>query len=231
MSESISIFLPTRKGSQRVKNKNTKPFGPYAGGLLEMKLTQLVKVNKVDEIILSTNDEECIRIGETFSKEYPRLKIIRRPDELASSTTNLMDLVKYVPTIAKSSHILWTHVTSPFVTEGDYEKALALYFENLGNGYDSLMSVKKFQNFLWSEEENDIINRVTDQKWPQTQDLRLLYEIDSAVFLASKSTYLNHKDRIGERPFLYKQEEFKSFDIDWEDDFEMGELILKNILK
>ncbi len=56
---SITVFLPTRKGSQRVKNKNTKPFAEYKGGLLELKLKQLSLID-VDQVILSTNDEIAI---------------------------------------------------------------------------------------------------------------------------------------------------------------------------
>lgn len=231
MSSSISVFLPTRKGSQRVSNKNTRPFGGYADGLLELKLSQLIKIRNVHDIVVSTNDEESIRIAERFHQNYPQIKIVRRPDHLASSKTNLTDLVEYVPGIVESDHILWTHVTSPFVGSSDYEDAIKCYLEALNNGYDSLMSVKKFQNFLWSEDDNDIVNRVTPQKWPQTQDLRELYEIDSAIFLAPKTIYQENKDRIGSKPFLFKQEGFRSFDIDWEEDFSLGEMILEKINK
>jgi len=34
----IAFFLPTRKGSERVKNKNTRPFGGMDGGLIENKI-------------------------------------------------------------------------------------------------------------------------------------------------------------------------------------------------
>lgn len=38
MSEKIAFFLPTRKGSERVKNKNTRPFADIEGGLVENKI-------------------------------------------------------------------------------------------------------------------------------------------------------------------------------------------------
>ena len=31
----VAFFLPTRKGSERVKNKNTKPFAGIEGSLVE----------------------------------------------------------------------------------------------------------------------------------------------------------------------------------------------------
>ena len=37
----IAFYLPTRKGSERVKNKNTRNFAGIEGGLVENKLNQL----------------------------------------------------------------------------------------------------------------------------------------------------------------------------------------------
>ena len=39
--EKVAFYLPTRKGSERVINKNTKPFAGIEGGLVENKVKQL----------------------------------------------------------------------------------------------------------------------------------------------------------------------------------------------
>jgi N-acylneuraminate cytidylyltransferase len=96
-------------------------------------------------------------------------------------------------------------------------------------GFDSLMSVKRFQNFLWSKDKKDIINRKDNKKWPRTQDLEELYEVDSAVFIAGKDVYTNESDRIGKNPFLFVQEGLQSFDVDWQEDFELAEVIYSNL--
>lgn len=227
--EKISVFLPTRKGSERVENKNTRNFCGFKNGLLEVKLNQLLETKLVDEIILSSNDEVSLEYGAQIALQNSRLKVLERPDSLAMSNTSLMDLVNYVPLICNQPHILWTHVTSPFVSAEDYDEAIKNYFDVMEDGYDSLMSVKKIQNFLWSKDENDIINRINQEKWPRTQDLKSVFEIDSAFFIAPKSVYEGNKDRIGKNPFLKEQEGFKSFDVDWEDDFKLAELIFKHI--
>lgn len=225
MNNKITVFLPTRKGSERVLKKNTRKFSSFEGGLLELKLNQLIKSSLIGEIVLSTNDEESILVGNEFAKRCEKVRVVIRPDSLALSTTSLTDLVDYVPSIASFNHILWTHVTSPFVTEVDYDKAITEYFNALTKEYDSLMSVKKFQNFLWSKEAKDIINRVSREKWPKTQDLMDLYEINSALFISTKTNYNLNNDRIGKNPYLFEQDNLKSFDIDWEDDFELAEFI------
>ena len=44
MSEKIAFFLPTRKGSERVKSKNTRPFAGIEGGLVENKIKQKIEI-------------------------------------------------------------------------------------------------------------------------------------------------------------------------------------------
>ena len=43
----ISIFLPLRKGSKRVKNKNLKPLPNFKQGLTELKIKQLRKFKNI----------------------------------------------------------------------------------------------------------------------------------------------------------------------------------------
>lgn len=64
----ITFYLPTRKGSERVKNKNTRPFADIEGGLVENKVKQLLTTKLIDEIIFSSNDETCIAIAEKYKK-------------------------------------------------------------------------------------------------------------------------------------------------------------------
>ena len=221
---SISVFLPTRKGSERVKNKNTRKFSEFEGGLLELKLRQLKDLS-VDEIILSTNDEESIAVAKNLNEEIANLVIDIRPDNLASSATSLTDLIKYVPSITKSDNILWTHVTSPMVDSIIYQNSIQQFTSALNDGFDSLMSVNVFQNFLWDEELNDLINRQGDLRWPRTQDLKKLYEINSAIFLTPRSIYLQNTDRVGKNPYLFKMNKLTSLDVDWEEDFKIAEAV------
>lgn len=221
---SISVFLPTRKGSERVKNKNTRKFSEFEGGLLELKLKQLAKLD-VDEVVLSTNDEKSIAIARNFAKNFSNLKINVRPDALALSTTSLSDLISYVPRIIKSDHILWTHVTSPMVTSEIYANSIKTYYRALEDGFDSLMSVTGFQNFLWKKEKNDIINRIGKERWPKTQDLEILYEVNSAIFLTPKEVFKSSGDRVGKKPYLFEMNKLTSLDVDWEEDFKIAEAL------
>ena len=228
---SISIFLPVRKGSERVLNKNTRPFAGYQGGLLELKLEQLMEVQGIEEIIVSTNDERCAEIADIFRRSNEKIKIDKRPDNLSSSNTDLVDLIRYVPDIISSEVVLWTHVTSPLCTGDIYKKSIEIYQDIIHGEHDSLMSVHEFKNFLWQPEKNCIINNGgTASRWSRTQDLKNLYEINSAIFLAPRSFYMEG-DRIGRKPYLFEINKLSSLDIDNEEDFLIAEAVYERIYR
>jgi len=231
MKDKISIFLPTRKNSERVVNKNTRDFAGIKGGLLKIKLDELLKINGIDEIILSTNDEESILVASGFND--PKLKIIRRPDRLCLSETKLSDLISYVPSIIHNEIIMWVHVTSPFLTHRDYEKALSVFIENLeSKTSDSMASVTKIQQYIWDNEYKKMINfDMSNGNWPRTQDLKSLYQINNGFFISIRENYIKLNNRVGPNMSIYELDKIKELDIDWEDDFRLAEIIYKSMHK
>ncbi len=220
----VHIFLPCRKGSERIPDKNTKDFASIKGGLLKIKLDQLTKIGNIDSIVVSSNDELVLEFSQKYSDS--RILIDERPDHLGSSSTKTDELIKYFPSIIEEGHVLWTHVTSPFINANDYEKIIKCYFDKLDIGYDSLMSVLKLQGFIW-DESRPVSYQRDPLNWPMTQNIKPLYEVDSGVFLSSIANYRKFNDRIGKKVFLYQQDKNKSVDIDWPEDFSFAESLWK----
>jgi CMP-N-acetylneuraminic acid synthetase len=231
MNQDICFFLPTRKGSQRVKSKNTKPFAGIEGGILELKLKQLVQCKTLSNIVLSTNDELSMDIASKIDPAESRIKVIARPDHLCLDTTVLTDLIRYVPEIVNESHIIWGHTTTPFVDAAEYDAGIEMYFNKLEEGFDSLISVMPLQNFLLDENARVFNYDIGKNRWPRTQDLPVLYEVNHAMFIAPRTTYLQQHNRVGMKPFLYEQNKIKSFDIDWAEDFLIAEAIYDKFFK
>ena len=225
--DKISFFLPTRKGSERVINKNTRPFAGIEGGLVENKIKQILATKRIDEIIFSSNDEKCLEVAQKYASDS-RMKIVERPEELCLSSTNLQDLICYVPTITDAEHILWGHVTTPLAGAEEYDKAIEMYLSKLNEGYDSLVGVTELKNFLLNK-EGQVINNTTDIPWPRTQDLDVLYEINHTIFLAKRDVYIEQKNRLGKKVLLHVMDEICSKDIDWEDDFRIAEIMYENL--
>lgn len=222
------VFLPCRKGSQRVPNKNTRPFAGIEGGLLRIKLAQLLACKRINKIYLSSDDEVVLNIGRAMNDE--RIIIDRRPDYLCQSSTSTDDVVRYVPELIKEdATIIWTHVTSPFLKAETYDDMLETYYANLDE-YDSLMSVNELRTFIWNKDGAINYDRAVE-KWPRTQTLEPWYEINSGVFIADRTIYEQLQDRVGEHVFPYVTSKLESFDIDWPEDFEMAEIMYKSLKK
>ena len=219
--DNLICFLPCRKGSERVLNKNTKPFANNKSGLIEIKLKQLINVTAFDKIVVST-DDQCI-IDIALSLNHEKIFIDRRPKSLATSETTTDSLIKYVAKILNCKHILWTHVTSPFIDENYYNKAIEIYRSNQGS-FDSLMSVTNQSKFLWSEDAPINYDR-SIEKWPRTQTLKPIYEINSGIFISSLKNYYKFEDRIGLKPFMFELPHNIAFDIDWPIDFKIAEIM------
>lgn len=221
----ITAFLPCRKGSQRIPDKNIKDFAGITGGLLKIKLEQLLSCSKIDQVIISSNDERILDFAGKLKDS--RLLLDVRPEHLGQSTTTTDELICYVPNIIKEGEVLWTHVTSPFINEEDYNKIIECYYKQIDNGYDSLMTVLKLQGFIWNKNTPISYERQDNLNWPMTQNIEPLYEVDSGVFISSIKNYKKYSDRIGLTPYLYEQEKLKSVDIDWPEDFSFAEELWK----
>ena len=160
----INVFLPCKKGSSRVRNKNKRIFANVDHGLLRIKLNHLIKCKTINKIYLSTNDEKIIK----FSKKLNNNKIIihkRKDGSLSNNKTTTQKLINHACEIIPDGHIMWTHVTSPFVNEKMYEKIIEKYQKVLKMGKDSLMTITELKGFYWLN--NRPVNYNNKKvKWP-----------------------------------------------------------------
>lgn len=222
MNDLVSCFLPCRAGSERVPKKNIKPFAGISHGLIELKLRQLLACTAIDEIVLSTNDEAILAYANSLGNA--RIRIHHRDPALATSLTSTDALVAHALALIPNGHILWTHVTSPFINTAVYESLLDSYFSALQQGYDSLMTTTELHGFLWQDGRPLNYDR-TIEKWPRTQTLKSIHEVNSGAFIASTDIYRERDDRIGAKPYLYSTSKLVGHDIDWPEDFLMAEAL------
>lgn len=213
-------FVPCRAGSERVKNKNTRPFAGFGGGLLELKLRQLAGVPELDEIIVSSNDDIVLSFAHAFAKCVDERVIpLERPDEYGVSSTSMERFITdYISQLRGDSVLFWTHVTHPFVHSAIYRDAIARYEACLGGDSDSLVGATKHQTFLWRDGKPfNYDNSV--EKWPRSQDIEPVWEINHAVYIIPFELLRKVGDRIGDRPYFFEMEARDAMDIDWGDQF------------
>ncbi|TDN82169.1 N-acylneuraminate cytidylyltransferase [Salegentibacter sp. 24] len=219
-----SIFIPVRKGSERVLKKNTRDFAGIKGGLLNLKLRQLESIKENYEIVVSTDDEDSLKIASSFKDKIKNLKVIERPGELGKSTTPLRELIEHAGMVCSGDSVLWTHVTSPFCDALEYIKAIEFYDTGLKKNYDSLISGRDYKEFLLDKKSGKFVNNNTELSWPRTQDLSDCFEINNAIFLTARENY-KMGNRTGTKPILHTQNKIVSLDIDYEEDFKIAEAV------
>ena len=78
MKNKIVVIIPARKGSKRIKNKNTRLLNGKP--LIEWTIAAAKKSKFVNEIYITTNDEKVKIIAKNN-----KIKIINRPRHLANS--------------------------------------------------------------------------------------------------------------------------------------------------
>lgn len=233
MPRQLTAFLPCRAGSERVKNKNTRPFAGHDGGLLQVKLDTLAAVPSIHSIVLDSNDRQVLAYGHARQKTWQghaRLIVRERPNHLGASTTTTDSLIRYALDTLTGDDLLWTHVTSPLVPSTRIEEAIAAYRDRDPDQYDSLMSVTALKTFIWADNErgpHPINYDTSPLRWPRTQDLTPLYEINSALFIVPLDLARQRRDRIGERPLLFALDRLEAADVDWEEDFILAETLFR----
>lgn len=221
-------FIPCRAGSERVINKNTRPFGGFEHGLLELKLRQFQRVAGLDRIIVSSNDPVVLDYAAGFAaKEDSRVEPLERPNEFGVSATSMAAFIRdYIAHLSPTGHLFWSHVTHPFVTAELYDRALEAYRAKLAEGYDGLVSATKIQKFLWRDGKPfNYDNSV--ERWPRSQDLEPVYEINHAIYAIPFETMRAVGDRVGDRPYFFEMEDADAMDIDWEGQFSLMDEIAR----
>lgn len=228
-SNSLSVILPMRAGSKRVKNKNTRTFGPFEFGLAELKLRQIIHLRSIEEIIIDTDEPKIYNLIDALTDgglDTSKIRIEPREPEFATDIATTDALIRYLGSKIHTAHALWTHVTSPFIDCLSYAEAITEYFRLDPAVHDSLMSVTALKEFIWNH--NGPCNyEYAKEKWPRTQTLPDWYFVNSGIFLCPKSFYTEQGNRIGEHPYLFEVNKIKSFDVDWPEDFEIAENLLE----
>ena len=111
--ERITVVVPVRKGSQRVKHKNFKPFAN--SNLLKIKLDVLKQINAIDEIIVNTDSEVAMKIADEYG-----VSMCIREDYYASSECNNSEFFQNIAENTDTDYIIYSPCTAPLIKVDTY---------------------------------------------------------------------------------------------------------------
>ena len=210
----ITAVIAVRAGSQRVRNKNIRPF--VDSNLLELKLSLLKQVRNIDEIIVDSDSNEMLEIGFEHG-----VSVQKRIDYYASSECTNSEFHGHIAETTNTDTIFLTPVCAPFVSIESHENAIEYYLQN---DFDSVVSVSEVKNHLWLDGKplNYDLNDV-----PNSQDLPDVLKLNYGITIVDRDVMKNEKRVVGHNPGFYKLNEIESIDIDTELDFFIAEQIYR----
>ena len=207
--------------SERVPGKNMRHL--CGRPLFNWIMDSLNNSGVIDEIIINTDSEEIAN----NATEHFDVTIHMRPDYLLDiSSDEAYQIMAYDLKHTEGEYFIQSHSTNPLLKSDTIKMAIETYFSNIGK-YDSLFSVTPFQTRIYDNNYKAINH--DSAKLIKTQNLPVFYEENSCIYIFSRKSFLENKNRIGKKPTLYPIDKFESVDIDEEFDFLLAESLMKQM--
>jgi len=214
-----------RGGSVGVPRKNVRLL--HGKPLIAWTIEQALAAPSIDEVFVSTDDEEIAEIASQYGATVP----YRRPAELATSAAAKVPVIIHLLEQVEQSgslqidRVVDLDPTSPLRTIGDIENAVAL----LDDATDAVITAypsdkNPYFNMVERKDDGNVglvipSGAVSRQSAPE-------------VFAMNASIYVWHRNTVdkglwGGRTRLYEMPRERSIDIDSEIDFKLVELLLE----
>jgi N-acylneuraminate cytidylyltransferase len=208
----ITIVIPARAGSQRVKNKNFKPFANSS--LLEIKIKQAKKLGL--PIVVDSDSEIAKELADRYQVQYKK-----RPKFYASSECNNSQYYEYLGNSVLTKYIMILQPTAPLLRDETLQQCYN-EFKTRSNRFDSLITALYAKKHAWyngSPINYDLLNT------PNSQDLDPIQIPTFNVMICKVESLLQSKNAITNNCLFYPIDESESIEIDTQLDFEIAEIL------
>jgi CMP-N-acetylneuraminic acid synthetase len=201
--QKIVALVPMRHHSVRVPGKNYRPLAGKP--LFHHILDTLLACPEITQIAVDTDSPV---IMESLAKEYPQVQALLHDTSLIPADLYLQ-----------------THSTNPLLRAETISAAIRALVDNFPT-YDSLFGATRIQTRLWDQLTRPINHNPAILL--RTQDLPPIYEENSCIYIFTRQTLEAHRNRLGDRPYLFPISRDEAWDIDEELDFLVADLLLRH---
>jgi N-acylneuraminate cytidylyltransferase len=226
----ILCVIPVRGGSKGLPRKNALNIVDGVS-LLEWTVRQALDCYAVEDVVVSTEDEELAGIAKGCGAP-----VVPRPSELAQDHTTTAAVVDHLldrldPKAKEFDAVAILQATSPLRENGDIQRSIAMI--NSG-AYDSVLSAYNTTTchpaklyFLEDKMGPPMAKPVApEHEFAQRQDLPQAYRRNGAIFLVTRDQYARTGRLWGGRTGLVVMPESRSVDIDGTADLERARQML-----
>ena len=212
----LTVVVPVRAGSQRVKDKNTKPFAN--SNLLQIKLNVLKSVSMIDEIIVNSDSDEMLTIARKNG-----VSTHKRKDYYASSECDNSEYFQHIAEVTDSDYIMVSPVTAPLVSKETYFSCINKF---INSDINNLVTVSDVKHHMWLDGKPLNYN---PKNAPNSQDLPDVVSINYGICIIARGDMIKNRNIVTDKPYFYKLDEIESIDIDTEFDFMIAEHVYNKL--
>lgn len=222
------IIIPARGGSKGVPGKNIKLL--EGKPLIQYTIEAALAITKKENIIVSTDSEEIKNVVESLGISVPEL----RPKELSSDTSGTYEVLLYeIKKLERQNRFFNSFIvlqpTSPFREGYHIEEALQEYNDTL----DMIVSVKETNAnpyyVLKEEDDNGFLIPSKKSSATRRQDVPKVWELNGAIYIINTKSLLAKPMSQFKHVKKYEMDEISSHDIDSILDWQMAEVLIKNL--
>lgn len=221
----VTIFIPFRKGSKGLPNKNISDFNGIP--LFLDILRKIVKVPNtlVDKIVLAT-DYPLFLIGDNLPKDE-RITFFDRKGlpSVRDDATTEDAIEEYLTIYSETKFMLLIQITNPAINHFHINEAIKIY-----SGEGTMFSVVPFNRHIWNEEKKNITYE-SDIRKPRQEDKENYFLENGSFYLFNCEEFLNSKNRFNEPLEFYPMEIDSIFEIDSMEEKIITEALSKELIK
>jgi N-acylneuraminate cytidylyltransferase/CMP-N,N'-diacetyllegionaminic acid synthase len=224
----ILALIPARGGSKGLPGKNILSF--CGKPLIARTILEAQKSRYLDKVVVSTDDEAIAGVSRKYGACVPFL----RPRKLATSTSNMIDVVLHcLDSLVKKNEmfdmVVLLQPTSPLRTTQDIDRAIELFFKKKAT---SVISVCVSEHHPWwsiSLGKGFKVDKFLggSSLHKNRQVLPDYFRINGAVYISTAELLREKRSFLSRNTYAYIMSPEKSIDIDNKIDFEFAEFLAK----
>ncbi|PRX43505.1 acylneuraminate cytidylyltransferase family protein [Salegentibacter salegens] len=230
VNKKIIAVIPARGGSKRIPKKNIVNLNgkPMIAWTIEAAL----KSKYIDEVLVSTDDEEIAEIGKDYGAKVPFLRNANADDHSPISLATVRALKQWEESgLEKQEVVVQLMANCPLRDSNDIDEAIENFFQK---NLDFQISCFKYgwMNPWWAH-KLDNSGKATPvfeekERMKRSQDQPDLYCPTGAIWIAKKDELFKTETFYGVNYSFFPVHWIKAIDIDEYEDLEMAKYFIRN---
>lgn len=209
----VIAIVPAKGKSTRVENKNTRYLG--SDPLFVITLKKLLSIKEINEVYIDSEDDYILNVG-----QYVGAKPFKRDPSLATNDTRghalFANAVQHLP---EADVYVTVMCTSPFLRKEKIAEAIHILRDK--PEYDSVVMVKKEKLYEWERDRM--------REYMNSFEISATTSEGMNLYVIRGDTAKELGRRIGLKPYALVGSPLDTLDIDYEEDWQLAELVMKGM--